>query len=392
MAFFNSRTVLKFAAALFFLSLGLATTSAITGKAHAQEIETVARQAILLDLDSGAILLNKNADELMHPASMTKMMTVYLVFERLKNGTLSLDDTFPVSEKAWKKGGSKMFVEVGSRVKVEDLLQGIIVQSGNDATIVVAEGIAGTEEAFAKEMTAKAKELGMTHTTFKNASGWPDPEHLTTAHDLSVLASAIIRNFPEYYHYFSEKVFTYSGITQHNRNPLLYVDDSVDGLKTGHTEESGYGLTASAKRDGRRLLLVINGLPTEKSRETESERILDWGFREWKTYDLFAANDKVEDAPVWLGDQGTVPLVLDAPVKVTLRRKDRDDMKVQVRYDGPIKAPVEQGEAVGTLTVSAPGIEPRVVALRAGETVNKLGPLGRLSAALGYLLWGETGD
>ena len=207
-----------------------------------QAFETSARQTVVIDLQTGATLFDKDANTAMYPASMTKMMTAYLLFERLKNGGLTLEDTFPVSEKAWRKGGSKMFVKVGDRVQIEDLIRGIVVQSGNDATIVVAEGVAGSESAFAELMTRKASELGMTDTTFRNASGWPDPNHVTTARDLAILAISTIRNFPVFYKYYSEKSFSYAGIKQGNRNSLLYKGVGADGLKTGYTEASGYGL------------------------------------------------------------------------------------------------------------------------------------------------------
>ena len=244
-------------------------------------LETLGKQVILLDMTTGTVLFEKNADELMTPSSMSKIMTVYKLFERLKDGGLSLTDTFSVSEKAWRKQGSKMFVAVKSRVKIEDLIRGMIVQSGNDATIVVAEGLAGSEGAFADELNETAKQLGMKNSNFINASGWPDPGHETTARDLAILAVATIKNFPEFYHYYSEKTSTYHGIKQGNRNPTIYRNIGADGLKTGHTEAGGYGLTVSALRKDRRLVLVINGLPTKKARSTEPERLLDWGFREF---------------------------------------------------------------------------------------------------------------
>ncbi|MDX1739507.1 MAG: D-alanyl-D-alanine carboxypeptidase family protein, partial [Alphaproteobacteria bacterium] len=270
----------------------------LSGAAKSQDLETSAKQVFLLDMSTNTVLFEKDADSRMYPASMTKMMTAYMLLEQVKNGALSLDDTFPVSQKAWKKGGSKMFVEVGKRVRIEDLLRGIIIQSGNDATIVVAEGLAGSEDAFARAMTDKAKELGMLNSQFKNASGWPDPEHYTTARDLAILAEATIRNLGEYYHIYSEEYFTFSGIKQRNRNPLIRNGyNGADGLKTGHTEASGYGLTASAMRDGRRLVLVANGMNSSNERGVEAERIMTWGFREWKHYDLYKAAETVVKVP-----------------------------------------------------------------------------------------------
>jgi D-alanyl-D-alanine carboxypeptidase (penicillin-binding protein 5/6) len=332
----------------------------------------------------------------MHPASLTKMMTVHMLFKRLKEGSLSLDDTFTVSEHAWrvggaKSGGSTMFLEPGQRVRVEDLIRGIVIQSGNDASIVVAEGLASSEAAFAEEMTAEAHRLGMTHTTFRNASGLPAPDHLTTAHDLAILAMETIRDFPEYYHYYSEKEFTYNGIRQGNRNPLLYLDMGVDGLKTGHTEQSGYGLAASAKRGDRRLVLVINGLPSIKMRSREGERLMEWGFREFNNYKLYAAGDTVTKADVWLGQEKSVPLVINKDLVITMPRKARNDMKVAAQYEGPIAAPIAKGDKLAKLVVTAPDVAPVEIPLEAGADVDRLGIFGRLGAALKYLIWGNTG-
>jgi D-alanyl-D-alanine carboxypeptidase (penicillin-binding protein 5/6) len=357
----------------------------------AAAFETPARQALLMDMGTGAVLFEKNADEPMHPASMSKLMTVYLLFERLRDGRLKLDDTLPVSENAWRKGGaasggSTMFLEPGQRVKVEDLIQGIIVQSGNDASIVVAEGLANDEATFAKEMTKRARELGMRNTTFRNATGWPDPEHLSTARDLAVLAQRTIEDFPQYYPYYSEKEFTYNGIRQGNRDPLLYKDLGADGLKTGHTEASGYGLTASARQGDRRLIMVLNGLKDVHARSQESERLMSWGFREFSNYSLFKAGDEVSTAEVWLGKAETVPLVVDQDLTVTLPNAARPEMKVSVAYDGPIPAPVTEGDRLAVLKVSAPGVETVEVPLVAGASVEKLGFLGRLVAALKHLI------
>ena len=340
-------------------------------------------------MNTGAILLEKNADEQMPPSSMSKIMTVYLVFERLKDGRLSLDDTFPVSEKAWRKQGSKMWVRVNTRVRVEDLLRGIIVQSGNDASIVVAEGVSGNEGSFATELNKKAAELGMTNTNFVNASGWPHPEHRTTARDLSKLAISTIRKFPAYYHYYKEKYFTFNRIRQGNRNPALYKNIGSDGLKSGHTKAAGYGLTVSAERDGRRLVLVLNGLPSVKSRAIESERLLNWGFRDFKNYQLFKAGDVVTEAPVWMGEEGAVPLVVAGDVIVTIARKRRRDLKVTVAMDSPVAAPIAKGGKLATLKIAIPDRKPIELPLTAGRDVEQLGTFSRLGAALKFVLWGE---
>ena len=354
----------------------------------AAAIETTAREAFIIDVVTGRVLLDKNADDSMPPASMSKIMTTYMVFERLKDGRISLDDELLVSEKAWRKGGSKMYVEVGNMVRVEDLLRGVIVQSGNDACIVLAEGLGGTEEGFAAEMTRKGREIGLTGSSFVNATGWPDPNQRMTARDLATLALRIIVDFPEYYHYYSEKEFTFAGIRQSNRNPLLYKSLGADGLKTGHTEEAGYGLTASALQDGRRVVLVLNGLKSRKARSEESARLIGWAFREFGNYSLFKAGETVEEAGVWLGEAPTVPLVAGQDFTVTLSRKARLDMKVKVIYDGPIPAPIELGQQIATLVVSAPDEETIEVPLVAGVAVEQLGFFGRITAAVKHLIFG----
>lgn len=354
-------------------------------------IETIAKQAIIVDPTTGAVLLEKNADQIMPPSSMSKIMTAYVVFSRLREGSLSLTDTLPVSERAWRTGGSKMFVSVNTRVKVEDLLRGMIVQSGNDASVVLAEGLAGTEEAFAEVLTRKGREIGLRNSVFKNASGLPDPDHVMTARDLTVLAWRLIEDFAEYYHYDAELDFSYNGIKQGNRNPLLYRNLGVDGLKTGHTEAAGYGLTASAVRDGRRLIMVLNGLPSIRSRSEESERLLEWAFREFANYSLAKADATVETADVWLGKAATVPLVAPTDIMVTLPRRMRPQIKVSVVYDGPIAAPIAKGAEVARLVVSGPNLPaPMEHPLVAGADVGRLGFVGRVGNAAGYLLWGSV--
>jgi D-alanyl-D-alanine carboxypeptidase (penicillin-binding protein 5/6) len=357
----------------------------------AQAIETNAREAFIMDFDTGAVLLNKEGDTLTEPASMTKMMTVHMLFKYIKDGRVSMDDTFHVSEKAWRKGGSKMFVEVNSNVSVSDLLYGIIVQSGNDAAIVVAEGLSGSEEAFAEAMTEEARAIGMTKSVFKNATGWPAEGHLVTVRDLAILARDTIRNFPDLYELYSVKEFTYNGIRQPNRNPLLGTSAGVDGLKTGHTEAAGYGLTASAERDGRRLIIVVNGLDSVRERRTESQKLLDWGFREFDNYDLFAEGEIVSSANVWLGSETKVDLVAEKEVLLTLPRTASRDMKVSVVYDGPIPAPISQGDQIATLKIEVPDQDTIEFPLYAAHDVGRLGFVGRIGAAIKYLLWGANG-
>jgi len=386
--FFPSRAGL---AALVF---GLIFSTAHISKATAAT-ETPAARAYLVDAKTGAVLLDKNGAEPMPPASMSKLMTLHMLFERLRDGRLSLDDKFYVSENAWRKGGAKtggstMFLEPGMRVRVEDLIRGIIVQSGNDACIVVAEAISGSEEAFAEEMTIRARELGLSDSVFKNSTGWPDPEHLMSPRDLAKLAKITIEEFPDYYHYYSETKFIYNGISQPNRNPLLYKEMGVDGLKTGHTEESGYGLAASAVRGDRRLVLVVSGLASQKLRSSESERLLEWGFREFDNYAMFKSGDIVTDAEIWLGNKANIPLVVENDLTLTLPKSARREMVVKVVYQTPIPAPVTRGDRVATLNITAPGVDPIEIPLVAGDDVNKLGLTGRLAAAVNYILWGTS--
>lgn len=374
-----------------FLTLGFAVAVSLPafGPAAGASIETQAEEAFLVDFHTGAVLLNKNGDVRMPPSSMSKMMTTYMVFDRLDDGRLSLDDKLTVSEKAWRKGGSKMFVEVGNQVSVEDLLRGVIIQSGNDACIVLAEGLAGSEEAFAELMTEKAHEIGLANSNFVNATGWPDESHYVTARDLATLAQRIIEDHPKYYHYYSEKEFIWNDIRQGNRNPLLYRNVGADGLKTGHTEAAGYGLTASAVQNGRRLILVVNGLPSVQARADESDRLLSWGFREFNNYALFEAGDTVDEAPVWLGAEETVPLVIADDLTVTLPRNDRNGMQVAVVYESPIPAPIPAGQEIAKLRVSWPGGVPVEVPLQAGEDVEQLGAFGRIAASIKFLLLGS---
>jgi len=372
-----------------YLALSLVALAALVGlNPPATAYESKGREAILLDAETGAILFEKNADTSMPPASMSKMMTVYLAFEALKDGRLSLDGKLPVSEKAWRMGGSKMFVEVGKQVRVEDLLRGVIVQSGNDACIVLAESLAGSESAFAEAMTRKGRELGLENSTFSNATGWPDPDQRMTARDLAILALRTIKDFPEFYHYYAETSFTFTDIKQGNRNPLLYRKIGADGLKTGHTDEAGYGITGSAARDGRRLIVVVNGLDSIKARAEESHRLIAWGFREFDNYVLFKAGETVEESPVWQGQAETVPLVLPEDLTVTLPRKSRRKMTVKVIQDGPIPAPIEEGQQVATLVISAPDTDAIEVPLMAGAAVERLGIFGRFAASIKQLLFG----
>lgn len=355
----------------------------------ANGIETQAKHALILEMETGAVLLDKGADERIPPASMSKIMTAYVVFGMLKEGRAKLTDELPVSERAWRLQGSKMFVPIGGRISIDDLLKGVIIQSGNDACLVLAEGLAGSEEAFVELMNQKAKEIGLKDSHFANVSGLPDPDHWMTARDLATLAIRTINDFPEYYHYYSEMDYDFNNIKQGNRNPLLYKNVGADGLKTGHTEEAGYSLTASVVRDNRHIILVLSGLPTMKARAQESERLIEWAFREFNDYRLFAAGDKVDDGEVWLGAEPRVPLSVDKDFVVTLPRKARKDMKVTVEYDRPISAPIQKGDTVGKVVMTAPDLTPVEAPLVATASVERMNPLGRIATLAGYLVWGQ---
>ncbi len=352
---------------------------------------TTAKQAILVDALTGKVLFEKSANELMIPSSMTKIMTAYVVFGLLKQGRFKLEDTLPVSKNAWRKGGSRMFVKVNSDVSIEDLLRGVIIQSGNDASIVLAEGLFGTEEAFAAEMTRMAHELGAHNTTFLNATGWPDPQHLTTAADLALLADRLIKDFPDFYkRYFAETAFTYNKIRQLNRNSLLYRNIGADGLKTGYTDSGGHGLVASAEQKGQRFVLVMNGFKSKSERAKQSEAMMLWGFRNFITPKVFVKGEEITKAHVWLGEASDVSLIAAEDIIVTIPRDQAKHLKVEVHYTEPIAAPLQEGQVVGRVVVTTPEGEVREVPVITAHAVNKAGFFNRISAALYYLFWGHN--
>ncbi|MBS7791453.1 D-alanyl-D-alanine carboxypeptidase [Roseococcus sp. SDR] len=352
-------------------------------------VDTIARSVLLLDFETGATLLNKQADERMPPASMSKLMTMYAVFDQVKAGRLRMDQSLTVSEAAWRMGGSKMFLERGSTATVEELSRGVIIQSGNDACVVLAEHISGSERAFAEMITSLGRQIGLTSSTFRNATGWPDPEHRMTARDLATLARRIIVDHPEFYRFYSERSFRWNNITQENRNPLLGRVAGADGLKTGHTEEAGYGLTASVRRGERRLILVVGGLPTMRARAEESERLMEWGFREFDNVVLFRAADTIEEVPVHLGDRRTVPLIGGREVVATVPRGWRDSLQARIRYEAPVPAPVVKGQELGRLEISGRGVPPMTLPLYAGADVERLGVLARIPAVIGQMMGGR---
>ena len=328
--------------------------------AAAAKFESKAPYAILIDSRSGKVYYENHADDMMAPASMSKIMTMIMVFEGLKNGRLHRTDEFAISENAWRKGGavsggSTMYAQLNSRVKLEDLIQGVIIQSANDACIAIAEGIAGSEEAFADQMTRRVRELGLQMTTFKNATGLPDPEHKTTARELAQIARYLIEVYPQEYALYSRSDFTWNNIRQQNRNPLLGSYPGADGVKTGHTDESGYGLIGSAVRDGRRLIVVVNGLKSTKDRASESQKLLDFGFRQFRSYELFGANETVGDARVWGGTSSWVKLVARDPVRVLLSDQEKHNARTEIVYRGPLIAPVSEGQEVGFMRLTIDG-------------------------------------
>ena len=372
-------------------SLALVAAAGPT-RAAVPTIDTAAQTGIVIDFDTGAVLFDKNADQRIQPASLSKMMTAYVVYSNLKSGRLKLDDTLPVSEKAWAKhktDESNMFVPLGAQVKVEDLIRGMMIQSGNDACVVLAEGIAGSTDAFVDIMNQTAQKLGLKDSHFADVDGLPDPEEYMTARDIALLGARLIRDFPEYYHYDSEKEFTYNGIKQGNRNPLLYKDASVDGLKTGHTDEAGYGVAISALRNGRRIVEVLVGMKSMNERSQEAEKVLDWAFREWADYKLVKAGDPIDDAPVWLGTTATVPATVASDVTVSMPRNARSGLKVTAVYDHAAQAPVAQGQAIGNLQITAPDMTEVDVPLVAAKPVDKLGGFSRALYAAGYLVFGR---
>ncbi len=348
--------------------------------------DTPARAALVVDLTSGATLLEKDADRQLPPASMSKLMTLYMVFEALEQGHLSLDDEFRTSAHASQMGGSKMFLREGELVSVENLLRGVIIQSGNDAAVALAEGLAGTEEAFAERMNHRAHEIGLTDAHFANATGWPDPQQHMSTRDLVTLATKIIEDFPEYYPIFAETEFTWDGVKQQNRNPLLSLGIGADGLKTGHTEEAGYGLVASAKRGQRRIAMALAGLDSTGARSHEGERLINWAFRAFETRRLYGKGEALAEAPVWIGSSRTVGLAPSRDVVITAPYGSIDRASMKIVYDGPVPAPIEAGQRIGRLEITVPDLPPFSVPLVATEAVGPGGFLTRVQAAATLLL------
>ncbi|WP_128516472.1 D-alanyl-D-alanine carboxypeptidase family protein [Tabrizicola thermarum] len=350
--------------------------------------ETAATAAWVYDMTTGTVLMDKNADQPVPPASMSKLMTINMLFEALKDGRVTMDTRFAVSSRAKAMGGSTMFLQETDRPTVNELIHGMIINSGNDACVVVAEGLAGTEEAFAAQMTERAKALGMTASTFTNASGWPDPGHRMSMRDLGILGKRLIEDFPEYYPIFSETEFNYKDrapANARNRNPLLELGVGADGLKTGHTSEAGYGLVGSAKQGNRRIIFAITGLPSDKARAEEAERIVGWAFRQFSEKTVVKGGVRVAEAEVHLGAARTVGLVPAEDVRLLVPALVQDSVTAEVIYNGPLIAPVAKGAPVAELIVHSPDLPDRRVQLVAETDVGKAGFLDRLTTAAGWL-------
>jgi len=356
---------------------------------HAQALETKARAAFVMDFNTGTVLLEKNADESLPPASMSKLMTLNMVFEALDDGRLTLDETLPVSEHAMSYGGSTMFLTTRDRVKVEDLIQGVIVLSGNDACAVLAEALAGSEPEFARLMTKRAKQLGMTNSTFANSNGWPDPNQRMSARDLVTLATRLIRDFPQYYHYFSETEFAFDNRApdnRHNRNPLLKLGIGADGLKTGHTSEAGYGVVGSGIKNGRRIILMVSGLESDDDRAREAEKLMNWGFRQFVEKKILTAGQKLGSLDLWLGQSRSIDLEVQKDVTVLLPVSLRGQLKGTIKAREPVQAPVQQGQELAVLTIEVTDMPNILVPLVAAQTVKESGLFSRFSLAAGIMI------
>lgn len=360
----------------------------ISGPARAA-FETRATAAYVIDQHTGTVLLNKNADEALPPASMSKLMTLNMLFEALQDGRVTMETRFAVSTRAREMSGSTMFLNERDRPTVEELIQGIVVQSGNDACVVVAEGLAGTEEAFARLMNERARALGMTGSTFANASGWPNPNQRMSMKDLATLAHRLITEFPEYYGFFSQQEFAFDGRApqnRFNRNPLLKLGIGADGLKTGHTDEAGYGLVGSAKQGERRVIFAITGLPSSKDRAEEAERVVSWAFRQFVQKTLADKGTRVAEAPVWMGETQRIGLVLPQDLNLLVPATQREAITAQAVYETPIQTPISEGQKLGELVISLPGMEEVRHPLVAERAVPRGGFVPRLRTAVQVLL------
>jgi D-alanyl-D-alanine carboxypeptidase (penicillin-binding protein 5/6) len=380
--------------------LAVAMMSGARAQAPALTYATAAQSAIMIDGQSGAVLYAKDADRPVPPASMAKVMTVYVAFEMLQRGLITLEDQVTVSPetwKAWNNQGSTMFLSPNQQVTIDALLGGIIIASGNDACVVLAEGLAGSEAAYVDLMNQAAKRLGLSGSRFTNTTGWPDPNQIVTARDLARLGAALIRDFPDLYaKYYGQREITFGAtmggkpITQGNRNPLLGRVTGADGVKTGHTEEAGYGLLGSAARNGQRLVTVVTGLPSMAARADEAVRFMEWGFRTFQRYPLFARGTVVEQVPVWLGTADQVAVAPDRDIAMLLPRMARPGLQARVRYTGPVAAPIAAGQHIADLVVTAPGLSAQAFPLKATTAVDKASGFARVMWRLRSMFGGAT--
>ncbi len=372
---------------LFYLSIFLFLNSN-----NLLAIDTKAEEAIVFDFDTKEILFQKNANTKTIPASMTKIMTIYIAFDRIKNTNLSITNECRVSPRAYKMGGSRTFLEIDDTVTIDSLLKGIIVQSGNDASIALAECLAGTEEDFAKLMNIYSKKLGMNNTNFTNSSGWPDENHFSTVNDLSILSYYLIKNFPDLYNYFSMKEFTYNEISQPNRNKLLKFVDGADGLKTGFTKESGWGIAATALRNNRRIIIVINGTNSSRSRLNEATNLINWAFNQTTQKTIVNENQLIKEVDVWLGSETKVKLITAEKVISTLSFDQIQFMETSIEYNKPIAAPIIKGQQYGELLIKINGKPNISIPLVAENNISKVNPFLKIIAAAKYLIFGTSLD
>jgi len=354
---------------------------------NAYSIETKAISAHVEDISTNTVLFEKDSDAPYGPASMSKLMIIYLTFERLQNGLITLQDEFVVSKKAWKFGGSKMFVNIGDKVTVDHLLKGIIVQSGNDACIVLAEGLSGSEENMVDEMNERKDELGLNNSNFTNVTGWPNTDHYMSARDIVQIAKLIIINFPEYYHLFAMKEFTYNDIKQYNRNRLI--DENYDGLKTGRTTQTGFGIVTSAKRGDRRIVSVVNGLSSDQQRIKETRKLIEWAFIDFKKVNLYTEEQTIIETKVWLGNKSYVPLSTSKDIKITIPKRNINKLQVKAIYKSPIPAPIKKGDQLGELVIST-GNNETSYPLVAGNDVKTINRFLRSFSIINYLLFGVS--
>ncbi len=357
-----------------------------------KSIDTKAEQAVVIDYDTNEVLFDKNSNDQIIPASMTKIMTVYVAFDRIVNSNFSISNKCIISPKAYKMGGSRTFLEIDDLVTVDDLLKGIIVQSGNDASIALAECLGGTEEDFAKLMNVYAKRIGMNNTNFVNSSGWPDDNHYSTVYDLAILSNAIIKDFPNLYSYFSMKEFTYNDIKQPNRNKLLKNVEGADGLKTGFTKKSGWGIAATANRDNRRITIVINGTNSSRSRMNESIKLINWAFNQTSQKKLIEKNQFIKEVDVWLGVESKVNLISSQDVISTLSFDQIQLMNSSIEYSKPIEAPIIQNKEYGKLHIEIDGKPKITIPIVAEKNISKVNPFLKIIAAVKYLIFGTSLD